>query len=251
MEGTTVVAKPGEIREFIDSRQGTWIFTEAGKSKVFRGQVIPLDDSFTPARAYVWMKEHHLERLRSNSEAFHHRYLLCHELTQRFPDHELAETFGAMACDHYADWERLRTMGKTDWSGSITTISRYLTRYPNGKNAARLRFKRFELQTDPYEYEGSTRLILQNIERYQEYLVNRSEPGNLDLVRAKLARLYAMAFECFPESNERERQWVRSKALKLYGQLAISDDLDVRQRAQVAIFNLEHGRRVYSGPNHW
>ena len=246
-----VVARPGDILKYTDSREGTWLHTSDGKVKVYRNQFTPLDPVFTPARAYIWLKEHPPQRSRDNPEPFGERFLLCQALTERFPNHELAENFQSMACDFYAQSQRIKTWGKTDWKDSIAVIDEYLAKYPNGPNADRLHFKRFRLANDPYEYEGSTRLILQQIERYQDYLVSHPNSEVADSVRSELARLYAMAYECFPESNEKERRWVRSKALKLYRQLAKSEDLETRQRARIALFNLEHNRRIYSGPNDW
>jgi hypothetical protein len=247
----TLVAQPGDILKYTDSDNGTWLHTSSGEVEVYRDQITPLDERFTPARVYIWIQEHPLKRTRQNSEEFHRRFLLCRELAKRFPSHELAETFGAMACDYYIQSEGIKTMGKSGWEESVAIIDDFLARYPNGENADRLHFKRFELLNDPYEYEGSVRLILDSIERYQNYLVSHPHSSSSHRVRTKLARLYAMAYECFPKDSTKERQWVRSKALKLYGQLAKSDDLETRQRAQIALFNLKQGRRTYSGPNDW
>ena len=86
-------------------------------------------------------------------------------------------------------------MGKSSWKDSIAVIDEYLTKYPYGPNADRLHFKRFNLANDPYNYEGSIRLILQQIERYQDYLVSHPNSEVADSVRSDLARLYAMAYE--------------------------------------------------------
>ena len=247
----SIDAKPGDIVEFTDSEDGIWIFTNQGKVEVYRDEIIPLDKDFTPSRVFIWLDQNRPKVTREAAAAFYQRFLLCKAIAERFPAHELAEEFAARACDNFVKSEGIRTMGKTSWEDSVGVIDDYLLRYPGGKHASRLHFKRFELKTDPYEYEGSVRLILQTIEQYQGYLVAHSDSREINAVRMKLARLYAMALESFPKSQQKERNWVRGKALKLYRKASQDGDLETRQRAKVALYNLEQGRRIYFNPNDW
>lgn len=247
------VARAGEVVTFSEPEPWELLVHIDGKTaSVMGGCVVPLDENFTPARAYLWMKQHPPARARAGTETHLERYQLCVALSERFPAHPLREELMALACDFHQTYERLSTMGKTNWKRTIAVQDRFLREYPRGANSDRIHFARFELRHSCYEYEGSIRLILEHIELYQEYLVAHPDSDVVDQVRSVLARLYRMAFECFPEGRVKEREWVRGKALKLYDDLLSSDDLEIRESARVAIFNLGEGRRTYhSSPRDW
>lgn len=245
------VAQPGDIHDLKVGEHGTWLQTPTANVNLRGDEIIPLDRAFTPARAYIWLLEHPPSRIRSRHYEALERFKLCQSLIKRYPRNELHEPLMALSCDYYFSYERATTMGKTDWEATLRILDAYLRTYPSGSNAGRLHFKRFELTHDLYEYEGSTQLILTQIELYQGYLVANQDSDVIDDVRLKLARLYRLAYECFPKDNVKEKKWVLSKATKLYRELLQSRDLETRQRARIALYNIREGRRTYAGVNDW
>lgn len=250
-----IVIRAGELVSFSPEGDATapfgWAHTEWGKIPLPVYGAIPLDQSFTPSRAYLWMKAHPVERRRDKVDEHLHRYHLCQALAHHYSNHPLTEELRAMACDFYREYEGVRTMGKTGWSETLKVYRDYLVDYPRGRNADRIRYAMFKLENSVYEYEGSIRLILGQIELYQRYLVNHPNSKVLDQIKSDLARLYRMAFECFPEESGPERTWVRSKAVKLNRELLSSENLELRESARVNLYNLEQGRRCYRGPTDW
>ncbi len=250
-----IVKQAGEVVLFSPEGDSTalfgWAQTERGKIPLSAYGVIPLDQSFTASRAYLWMTANPVERRRDNADEHLHRYHLCLALARHYPNHPLTEELRALACTFYREYERGRTVGKTDWSETLKVYRNFLVDYPKGLNFDRIHYEAFELENSVYEYEGSVRLILDHVARYQRYLVNHPNSKVLDQVKTDLARLYRMAFECFPEESKPERAWVRSKAVKLNRELLSSENLELRESARVNLYNLEKGRRCYRDPTDW
>lgn len=69
----------------------------------------------------------------------------------------------------------------------------------------------------------------------------------MDDIRLKLGWLYRVVHECL---NKPEGPW-KEKARRICGQVLASQNATAREEARVALYNLEHERRVYAGANEW
>lgn len=223
--------------------------------------VIPFDPEFSMSRVYIQLTESH-------PNAVEYRYMLAKNALEAIPSHPLREEVFALFCQYAKDYHIQHTHGKK--VRPVTEIiKQFLQEFPNSMHREALEWQLFKLETEPYEYEGDVPTIETSIERYESYIESHPDSRYTGEAQLRIAFLNRMAYESLKEGiypakiggvridrdskmyTESDKQDFIERAKQIYKQLLRNESLEMRERARVALYNIEHGRRGYINPNDW
>jgi len=214
-----------------------------------RSTVVPYDEEMIPSWVFLRLKDKRQDPASQLSLATNALLL--------FPDHELSDDIWFSKCDYSEDVEGRATDGKT-LNETIGCLRGYLTKHPRGKHKDQAEWRLFQLETEPYEYEGDVEAILRAASRYQEFATEHPNSLYREQALFKLAKRYWMAAEAGDllvegarQLKEVEVKQYRRKAAGILENLQQAVNLETRETARVLLYQLTTGRRIYIGSDAW
>jgi hypothetical protein len=258
--------EPGLVVTYLPSARtpGTLNVTALGRQfpDVPGDQLMPFDADAAMSWAYLQLKED-----RGDSE---YRFLLAKNVLAAVPVHPLREDLLALHCLNARDYYRQPSGAK---SGPPLALCRqYLSDYPRGSHRDEIEWLICRLETEPLEYEGDIPLLEASIGRFDRFLWQHPRTSNRNEIQLQLAALNRQAYESLSRTlaekksqvagftdgkgkqvnySTKEAQAFLDRARTLYRELAAGGAPQTRATARVALFNIEHGRRLTSAPMDW
>jgi hypothetical protein len=259
------VAEPGLVVTYLPSARtpGAMHVTAAGRQfqDVPGDQVMPFDPDAAVCWAYLQLKEG-----RGDPE---YRFQLARNVLVAVPIHPLREDLLALHCLNARDYFRTPAGAK---SGPPLALARqYLSDYPRGSHRDEIEWLICRLETEPLEYEGDIPRLEASIGRFDRFLWQHPRAANRSEIQLLLAALNRQAYESLSRTlaekktqvagftdgkgkivnfSEKEARAFLERAKTLYRELAAADP-QTRATARMALFNIEHGRRLTSAPLDW
>jgi hypothetical protein len=200
---------------------------------------MPFDAELIPSRVYLMISG------QQGPDAT--RCPLARAAVRWFPRHPLAEEIFAFTVGCA---ERESTDDKGAPREAQRLAREYLGRYPAGKYRDRFEWQLVEWDHYVYEYEGDAQFPMEQARAYEKFLAAHPSTAVADEIRLKLGYLYRVIHECLEKPGRPERAW-REKARGIYESLLNSAGPPAREQARVALYNLSHGRHVYTFADDW
>lgn len=258
--------EPGLVVTYLPSARtpGAVHVTAAGRpfQDVPGDQVMPFDPDAAVSWTYLQLKEG-----RGDVE---YRFLLAKNVLAAVPAHPLREDLLALHCRDARDYYRTPAGAK---SGPALALCRqYLSDYPRGSHRDEIEWLICRLETEPLEYEGDIPLLEASIGRFDRFLWQHPRASNRSEIQLRLAALNRQAYESLSRTlalkktqvagfadrkgkivnySAKEAQAFLERARAIYRELAAGADPQTRAASRVALFNIEHGRRLTSAPMDW
>lgn len=201
--------------------------------------VMPFDAGLIPSRVYLMIA--------GEQSADATRCPLARAAVRWFPQHPLAEEIFAFTVGCA---EREAPDDKGAPREAQQRAREYLSRYPGGKYRDRFEWQLVQWDHYVYEYEGEAGAPMAQAGAYEKFLAGHPDTAVADDIRLKLGYLYRVIHECLEKPGHPERAW-REKAQAMYASVVNSGGPPAREQARVALYNLSHGRHVYSGADDW
>ena len=259
--------EPGLVVTYLPSARtpGAVHVTAAGRQfqDVPGDQVMPFDPDAAICWAYLQLKEG-----RGDAE---YRFLLAKNVLAAVPTHPLREDLLALHCQNARDYFRSPTTGaKTETP--LALCRQYLSDYPRGSHRDEIEWLICRLETEPLEYEGDVPLLEASIGRFDRFLWQHPRTSKRSEIQLNLAELNRGAYESLIREmaekksqvvgfsdgkgkivnySTKEAQAFLERARTVYRELAAGADTQTRATARLALFNIEHGRRLASAPADW
>jgi hypothetical protein len=173
------------------------------------------------------------------------------------PYHKYREDFVAFECRALQAKED-ENDGKGGYGAAVSCLDRYLHDFPHGRAHDELEWLRCQLASSVYEFEGDVGLVLGQANAFRLFLRLHPRTHVRSDVEFAVARLYTIAAEILrlepPESGsltKNDAPKYRALAERMYRALVLHHLPSVSAHAQVALFNLLEGRRIYANPNEY
>jgi hypothetical protein len=259
-------AEPGLAVQYLPSARtpGAVNVTALGRQfpDVPGDQVMPFDPDVAVCWVYLQLKGR-----RGDPE---HRFLLAKNVLAAVPAHPLREDLLALHCLNARDYYRQPSGART--GPPLALCRQYLSDYPRGSHRDEIEWLICRLETEPLEYEGDLPLLEASIGRFDRFLWQHPRSANRSEIQLQLAALNRQAYESlqramadkksqvvgFPDGkgkqvnySAKESQAFLDRARSIYRELAAGTDAEKRAMARLALFNIEHGRRLTSAPMDW
>ncbi len=259
--------EPGLVVTYLPSARtpGAVHVTAAGRQfqDVPGNQVMPFDPDAAVCWAYLQLKEGRVDP--------EYRFLLAKNVLAAVPTHPLREDLLALHCQNARDHFRSPTNGVK--TGTPLALCRqYLSDYPRGSHRDEIEWLICRLETEPLEYEGDVILFEASINRFDRFLWQHPRAANRSEIQIQLADLNREAYESLKREmaekksqvvgfsdgkgkivnySVKEAQAFLERARTVYRELAASNDPRIRAMARLALFSIEHGRRMPPAPTMW
>ena len=223
-------------------------------------RIIPYDSTFSMSRAYLLLQQEGPVWSHDVQKEVKYRYLLANNILEAFPAHPLYEEVFALLCDYAKKYESYKTYGMTRYRGPIALLKAYLRRYPDGTHRDRLEWKLVQLQHHIYEFEGVAKGPMSQAQAFENYLSANPKSKVANDIKLMIAKLYRIAHECVEYAKEQniragfteaDGERFLERSLGIYEELLESEEVETRETARVALYNIRHNRRVSLNSNEW
>jgi hypothetical protein len=254
----------GEVVQFVeldaDRSDFTIEYNDSLFAEVSFAWLVPLDSVFTPAYLYALLAKSDPIHSRDPAEEDAYRLQLAERAGRLFASHAYAECFAVFGCRATYALESGETEGKTSWPKSLACLDRYLAQFPQGRQHDELEWLYVQLKNAVYEFEGCASGAIEQARAFNAYLESNPSQTFRPEIELRVARLYCQIYEMLtaPDdadgrrgSSGKDARFYSQKACELYETLILSPDPGVAARAEVGLYNLVHGRRIYRDPTDW
>ena len=254
------IGEAGDTIHYRDAADGKSGFDIQFMGRTFRNvwevRLAPHYVWFTPSYVYHLLETP--DELLSDDPAdlISRRVQLASAAQRTFPHHKYREDFAAFECRALQAKEDYEDDGKQGYGAVVSCLDRYLDDFPHGRAHDELEWLRCQLANSVYEFEGDAGAVLVQANAFRLFLRLHPRTHVRSDVEFAIARLYTIAAEILrlepPESGsltKNDAPKYRALAERMYRALALHHLPSVSAHAQVALFNLLEGRRIYTNPN--
>lgn len=218
--------------------------------------VIPYDSVFSVSKAYLMINDGH-EWSGNEYEKLRNSFYLAKNICANFPNHHLFEEMLYLCCIYS---EKFENDMYSLYPVTITYVKKYLTLFKNGKYFDEVEWQLLRLQNVIQDFEGFASQPLSLIKAFEPYLKSHPKSKCVDKIKMELADLYRETFECIEYSFEENEpdgftkengKSFLDKSIAYYTSLLKSNDLLLREKARVSLYNIKNNRRANVGTNDW
>jgi len=218
--------------------------------------VIPYDSVFSTSKAYLMLNDEH-EWSDNEFNKIRNSFNLTKNMCSNFPNHRLFEEMLYLCCIYS---EKFENDMYSLFPETINYAKKYLSLFRNGKYYDEVEWQLLRLQNVNQDFEGFASQPLSLIKAFESYLISHPKSKCVDEIKIELAYLYREAFECIeysfeenePEGFTKENGKIfLAKSIDYYTSLLKSNNLLLREKARVSLYNIKYNRRANVGPNDW